>query len=809
MNEKQKQSLNSSAAKADLVMNSMLKTIVQSERDSELFWDGVKGRIDGRVTHTTSCDASVERIQATCEPVMLARFHIGVITAAVAVAALLGTTFLHLKSPDATSVTAKVKTETLLSPDNIQIAAEFDAKINSSAVAIEVTAPDEDYETTIYPTYIDVDESTQQTLQSIAKNTCKSSFPAHIFGQTGYSKVAKKNTKAPNNVVKNNEEQISRTAPKDAIFPPTHYLNIEIEFNKSGYGRVAINRQITTKRIGPNEVSTALVSISDAICERVGLLGPRIGLINGVIRLEVDDKATNRSFESIDQIRKSIAGTRKQLAMIKSNYRPNRNDSNPAANCANKAIQRINSVFQTWAQENTQLGDPVIRIERDKTHKFTRFISKDKFVQFANKGYYQLLKPSELYTPETKLQDLSSIQLKKQLASLANEIELFKNVDEFSEFSAQLKAAHQTINNNRRVEQRSVEPLKELVKERDDLKGLPLVMGKECHLERRQSQTLQTVSQKMGPSVSQFNSNLARRSQRTSWSRDATVMAFANRIKLMLPNKAKSHQELLTYDQILQTEHSILKMQLINLLERTQSKVAANLLCCYAKYDLDSDVRMAATKALSKYPASDYRENLLRAFDYPWPAAAKHSAEAIVRLNDVGASPELVEVLVADDPRGMRETSDGQFVKHELVSINHMKNCMLCHADSNSHLDHGRAPVPQWDQPLPSLYYNSRPRGLVARADVTYLRQDFSVFQDVEDHGPWPTRQRFDYVVRKTPVSQHEQKQAVLNANDQYDSEYRDAAVFALRLLTDQQPNNDSYKTWKTISEQSAMQPSS
>jgi hypothetical protein len=44
-----------------------------------------------------------------------------------------------------------------------------------------------------------------------------------------------------------------------------------------------------------------------------------------------------------------------------------------------------------------------------------------------------------------------------------------------------------------------------------------------------------------------------------------------------------------------------------------------------------------------------------------------------------------------------------------------------------------------------------------ARADITYLKQDFSVFQPVANHGRlWPAEQRFDYLVRLRPLSKQE-----------------------------------------------------
>src|SRR5262249_31438028 len=62
--------------------------------------------------------------------------------------------------------------------------------------------------------------------------------------------------------------------------------------------------------------------------------------------------------------------------------------------------------------------------------------------------------------------------------------------------------------------------------------------------------------------------------------------------------------------------------------------------------------------------------------------------------------------------------------------------------------------VPMPGEDPPPLYYQSR-TGLFVRADITFLRQDFSVIQPVANSGKWPGNQRFDYLVRTraaTPI---------------------------------------------------------
>jgi hypothetical protein len=53
------------------------------------------------------------------------------------------------------------------------------------------------------------------------------------------------------------------------------------------------------------------------------------------------------------------------------------------------------------------------------------------------------------------------------------------------------------------------------------------------------------------------------------------------------------------------------------------------------------------------------------------------------------------------------------------------------------------------------MYYE-RQRGTFERADMVYLKQDFSVVQPVPDAAPWPTLQRFDYLTRKRELTKEE-----------------------------------------------------
>ncbi len=104
-------------------------------------------------------------------------------------------------------------------------------------------------------------------------------------------------------------------------------------------------------------------------------------------------------------------------------------------------------------------------------------------------------------------------------------------------------------------------------------------------------------------------------------------------------------------------------------------------------------------------------------------------------------------MLELPDPNRPHQDDTGVWVKTEVVRVNHLRNCYLCHAPSTSDRDLVRGVVPIPGERLPRMYYHDA-GGSFVRADVTYLKQDFSVVQEVAKAEPWPKLQRFDYLVR-------------------------------------------------------------
>jgi hypothetical protein len=135
-----------------------------------------------------------------------------------------------------------------------------------------------------------------------------------------------------------------------------------------------------------------------------------------------------------------------------------------------------------------------------------------------------------------------------------------------------------------------------------------------------------------------------------------------------------------------------------------------------------------------------------------------------------------------------------------VVKINHHRNCMLCHAPhpANPNENVADAPpsnllakVPNPREPMNSSssnpYESQAPIDLAIRIDVTYLRQDFSLLLPVKDAAPWPTMQRFDFLVQNrtlTPEEWSAYQDDVKSRPRGYIAPHHRAALRALREMT-------------------------
>ncbi len=241
--------------------------------------------------------------------------------------------------------------------------------------------------------------------------------------------------------------------------------------------------------------------------------------------------------------------------------------------------------------------------------------------------------------------------------------------------------------------------------------------------------------------------------------------------------------------QMLQAENTPVRMLLVDMIADIDGKEASAALAQRALFDLAPTVREKAVEALAARPAKEFKHLLMEGFRWPWPAVAEHAAEAIHALKLAEALPELVALLSEPDPTLPFPAPKAKGKTHllrEVVKVNHMSNCMLCHAPSFSKDDPVRGRVPMPGEDPPPLYYQAT-TGLFVRADITYLKQDFSVMQPVVNNGKWPGNQRFDYLMRTRVATPQELKlyQQLKKDNKLTDAfPQRDAVLFALREMT-------------------------
>ena len=214
--------------------------------------------------------------------------------------------------------------------------------------------------------------------------------------------------------------------------------------------------------------------------------------------------------------------------------------------------------------------------------------------------------------------------------------------------------------------------------------------------------------------------------------------------------------------QVLMAEDALWRQTLVNMLRKIDGPGATRGLVDRAVFDMDGSVRAAAVAALRDRPKDEYTDRLVSAFRHPWAPAADHAAQAVVALDRTDLAPTLRDMVDQPDPTaptvkrmGIREVT----VQPQLVRVNHLRNCTYCHPTSSSENDFVRGASPDWDQPLPDRNYGGDPHGSFVRADMVYLRQDFSLTMPVggEDcQNNWPKEQRFDFFVFDRPITSEE-----------------------------------------------------
>jgi HEAT repeat protein len=365
--------------------------------------------------------------------------------------------------------------------------------------------------------------------------------------------------------------------------------------------------------------------------------------------------------------------------------------------------------------------------------------------------------------------------------------------------AASLVADRTDLGGGRSTPPPSVAPLLRI---RPDLGTLPLRDGIKSTLGPQAGATLRTLSEKMhlhldivdrlGPenrdkALSLLRQALEqqRRWHRPEWLRPEAVPALT---------------------QMLMSEDARGRRLLVDLLARIPGRRASEALARRAVFDLDAGIREAAIEALRGRSGDPARPVLLAGLRHVWTPAADHAAEALVALKDRAAVPDLLDLLDQPDPAAPRKR--GQLtVVSELVRLNHLGNCLVCHPPGCQGLVPGvfqlsgmrMGPRAGVGLPGPTPLSKYYPAGISAY--TTFLRQDFSVqlpvtVQGVQKAVALPVR--FDYVVRTRQLSAQETRELRTQPRDPKAYRQRAAVVFALRELTGEDPGASTL-AWRRL----------
>ena len=333
--------------------------------------------------------------------------------------------------------------------------------------------------------------------------------------------------------------------------------------------------------------------------------------------------------------------------------------------------------------------------------------------------------------------------------------------------------------------------------DRPDLAGLPFLLGKACQAPATEAAQLARASLDVRSALAMSFSepggpHVDMRSPYSFWGlleKRGGINHNAKGASALLPALV----------QILGPEDAMLRLGLIAQYREVKGANVTAALARLAIYDPEKPVRDDALHALIERPAKDYTKTLVEALRYPWAPAALRAADAIVFLQRDDLIPDLITELDKGDPVDPFETELGGkkvMAVREMVKINHHRNCLLCHPPLdprpvNRLANVAVGPVPSPYDPLPppssARYYAERGGGTLARADVTYLRQDFSMMLAVEKADPWPKMQRFDFLVHTRELTADEMgkiQQEKLERGPDYLSGHRQAVLSALRRLT-------------------------
>jgi hypothetical protein len=440
----------------------------------------------------------------------------------------------------------------------------------------------------------------------------------------------------------------------------------------------------------------------------------------------------------------------------------------------------------------------------------------------------KLLAPDLAHVPEVQLHKPVLVPVPKNEAALSEkeQIELSKARERAIVHTARLTTHINYL--NKKKPDRFVELL---VEHRLDLAGLPFVMGSACRLstgDRKQFKIAVDV-------VSILHDNMASMKSPSDFWKSYDSNRKSSQLNLKVVEDRICAAACM---QMLALESAELLVGLVKRLEAfnrsdLDKKAAAHALTNLAVFSQEKEVRQAAIAALQNHPETADKALLLHGLHYPWPSIAQNSADAVTQLKRQDLIPDLISMLDSPDPRApiVKEVKNQKVsLVREVVRINHHRNCLLCHPPGNTpdvmttEVWQGVKPraiekgveavdcnirmkaddvltgtVPSAGEALPTGsrgYRRFSSPDIIVRADVTYLRQDFSLLQKVPSAHPWPEMQRFDYLMRSRVVTEDQAQTYRAEIANSGDSPYHQAALGALRLLTGKNAGTTA-KEWR------------
>jgi hypothetical protein len=279
---------------------------------------------------------------------------------------------------------------------------------------------------------------------------------------------------------------------------------------------------------------------------------------------------------------------------------------------------------------------------------------------------------------------------------------------------------------------------------RPELAGLPYCIGSDVTLPREKAETMDALAIRLRETIQK---------SRPKEQPPDTGALFASLNAVSEKTPAWSTAKAVPcIRQMLQVENRETRRMSCELLRNIDGPEATAVLVQWAVFDTEAANRAAAVHVLLGRAEPDVLNQFVKYLRYPWAPAVEHACEALVALDGRSAIPALLDAKRQPDPDAPFEVvlphGTGGTFRQDLVRVNHLKNCVLCHAPSQDSKEPLQAEIPDPSRSLssPSQVYR-RSGGELIAASTTYLRQDFSVLQPVDSPGQWPKWQRFDYFV--------------------------------------------------------------